>query len=262
METVKRIPKSAAILIKGNDNEFSYANALKKARETISLKDIGIENTKIRKAHTGGVIIEVFGKDNSNKADSLANRLGSILTDVTVRRPVKRGDIRITGLDDSATPEELKHMIAEKYNIKLETIRVSALRTMENGMHMAWMSLPLAIAVELDRERKIRIGWTVARVKILNPRPRQCFRCWSFTHATTECKNKVDRTKCCFKCGRDNHFSINCTSNLCCVICKEAGLEHAHRMAGLLCGSVPRSERFKQTTVTNTYNNDATLFTN
>lgn len=112
---------------------------------------------------------------------------------------------------------------------------MSNLRVMNNGMHMAWVSLPLAAAVELDRERKIPIGWTMAQVQILRPRPRQCYRCWSFLHATVDCKSKTDRSKNCFKCGKNDHFSVNCTSNLCCVVCKEAGLEHAHRMAGSLC---------------------------
>lgn len=112
----RRVPKTAAILIKGNDGEFSYASALKKARESISLKDIGIQNTKIRKAHTGGIIIEIAGKDGGSKADTLAERLGNLLTNATVRRPMKRGDVRITGLDDSATPEELRHVIADRFN--------------------------------------------------------------------------------------------------------------------------------------------------
>lgn len=49
-KAIRRPPKSAAVMITGHKENFSYAEALKKARESISLERLNIEKTKIRKA--------------------------------------------------------------------------------------------------------------------------------------------------------------------------------------------------------------------
>jgi len=66
------------VAIKGEEG-FSYADALKKARTEISLKEIGINTTKIRRATNGGIIIEIPGAENKEKANVLVQKL----TDIT-----------------------------------------------------------------------------------------------------------------------------------------------------------------------------------
>lgn len=66
---LRKLPKSAAIMIVGNKDDFSYAEALKGARSEISLEDLRIERIKIRKAANGGMLIEVLGPEGSQKAD-------------------------------------------------------------------------------------------------------------------------------------------------------------------------------------------------
>ncbi|CAL1671612.1 unnamed protein product [Lasius platythorax] len=61
----RKPPKTSAVMITGNKEEFSYAEALKKARESISLKDLEIDRTKVRRAANGGMIIEVIGPDSA-----------------------------------------------------------------------------------------------------------------------------------------------------------------------------------------------------
>lgn len=65
----RRPPKSAAVMIVGEGEEFSYAEALKKTRSKISLDELRIESTKIRKAANGGMLIKVLGPDGSSKAN-------------------------------------------------------------------------------------------------------------------------------------------------------------------------------------------------
>lgn len=54
---LKKIPKSSAIMIKGKDDDFSYADALTRLRN-IPLNQIGITTTKIKKTANGAVLIE------------------------------------------------------------------------------------------------------------------------------------------------------------------------------------------------------------
>lgn len=67
----RRAPRSAAITIKGLEEDFSYVEALKTAKERISLDEIGIGSTRLRKAINGGVVIEIIGPNNEEKADIL-----------------------------------------------------------------------------------------------------------------------------------------------------------------------------------------------
>lgn len=72
---VRRIPRSSVINLKRSSEKVSYADMLRKARENISLAEMGIEKTRIRYATTGNVLIEVYGENNNLKADKLAKKL-------------------------------------------------------------------------------------------------------------------------------------------------------------------------------------------
>lgn len=47
-----------AVALKGRKEDVSYAQILKKAKEEISLNELGIENSRIRKEINGDIIIE------------------------------------------------------------------------------------------------------------------------------------------------------------------------------------------------------------
>lgn len=70
----QKIPKTAAMAIKGSSKDFSYADALKKARMEISLEDLEISMPKIRKGMNNATIIEIIGVDHDKKVDELANK--------------------------------------------------------------------------------------------------------------------------------------------------------------------------------------------
>lgn len=95
----RKLPKTAAISIKGGSKDFSYAEALQKARTKISLEELGISTPRIRKGINESVIIEVSGPNNSDKANKLAGKLRDVLKDEAyVSRPTVKGELRIIGL--------------------------------------------------------------------------------------------------------------------------------------------------------------------
>ncbi|EGI67664.1 hypothetical protein G5I_03709 [Acromyrmex echinatior] len=74
-------------------------NVVKLARGKISLKELNIVNTRIRKAQTGGLLIEIPGDDETGaKAETLLDRLKAVLAEsdykdkVNVMRPVRRAE--------------------------------------------------------------------------------------------------------------------------------------------------------------------------
>lgn len=202
---------------------------------------MGIETSKIRKAASGGVIIEIPGAEGTMKADILANKLQEVFhgrkkgEEVIVTRPTVKGEIRIIGLDDSVDNVEIQKVVAEKGNCKIEDVRVSQIRTMSNGMGLAWVRCPLATAIRIGNLKKLKIGWTIAKIELLGSRPVQCFRCWEYGHIMAACSSAEDRSSRCYRCGEVNHKAAQCNNNPRCLICAEQGKESLHRLGSKQC---------------------------
>ncbi|XP_073960590.1 uncharacterized protein [Choristoneura fumiferana] len=123
------VPKSAAVMITMKpDTDMTYLAAMQKMTSSLKLADIGIESVKVRKSATGARLIEVPGASSARAADDLAERITKVIGDVaTVQRPVKTADLRITGFDESVTPEDIKTAIVLKGGCSTENVKV------ENG---------------------------------------------------------------------------------------------------------------------------------
>ncbi|EFN74355.1 Gag-Pol polyprotein, partial [Camponotus floridanus] len=100
-------------------------------------------------------------------------------------------------------------------------VQTGDIRAMKNGLGMIWVKCPLNTAVLLSKMEKVRIGWSVIRIEMLQAREKQCFRCWKFGHLKYTCKFEVDRTGHCYRCGSSKHKIKDCSNEAQCVICKE-----------------------------------------
>lgn len=229
----RRVSKTAAVTIKPSSKGLSYADMLKNARESVSLREIGIEDSKIRKARNGAIVIELPGDGAADLADKLAGKLKALYGDsATVARPSIKGELRLIGLDDSVTTMEITTVIAGIGGCNLDEVHTSEIKTMRNGMGIAWSRCPLNASIKVAANEKIRIGWTNIRVELLKARPLQCYRCWETGHVKENCKSTIDRSMKCFRCGSAN----NCDSTYPkCAVCSTKGLNDRHRMGGNTC---------------------------
>lgn len=203
---LKRVPKTAAITITAKEG-VSYADILRHAREKITLTEIGIDMTKIRRGINDGLIIEIAGEENVKKAATLATKLIEILPDkdkVGISQPTAMADIKISGLDDSVTSEEIETMIADNGDCCHDDIKVGRIRWLPNGLGAIWVRCPTRVANKIAATGKIKVGWTVAKIEILPPRPLQCYRCWNFGHVRYSCSSRIDRSNHCYRCGTAN----------------------------------------------------------
>lgn len=97
------------------------------AREKVQLQELGISDTRIRKDAGGGIIVEIPGREGHEKADTLANTLTTALRGVAViSRPVRKGELRITGLDASVTPDDVIRAIIDGEFGSCRPVNVSA----------------------------------------------------------------------------------------------------------------------------------------
>jgi len=168
---LRRPPRAAAVAIRTTDDTISYADVLKKARQEVSLGELGIKVTKIRRGLNGSIMIEIPGRDNS-KAKMLADKLKEKLDEkeIIISRPTTMAEMMITGLHESVTKEEVADIITEYGECLAEEVKVGIIKRMYNGLGMIWARCPLRAANVMAKEEKIRIGWTIAKVELLPKR--------------------------------------------------------------------------------------------
>ena len=111
-----RAPRTAAVLVKCAESavksKSSYVDVMRLAREKISLEELNIANTRIRRVQAGGLLIEISGDDETG-AKALVGRRRDVFAvsdfkdDVNVVRSIRWAEIRLIDIDQSATAEEV-----------------------------------------------------------------------------------------------------------------------------------------------------------
>ncbi|XP_033365025.1 caldesmon-like [Bombus vosnesenskii] len=234
-----RRPRTSAVTItikKGIAK--SYAEVLATARDNIHLTEVGIESIKMRKAITGGVILEVPKDQKREKASALATQLTKVLDPnlIRVAAPYRTAEAKVVKIDISATIDEIRETLAQKGGCKVEDIQLGKLRISKDGLGSVWTRCPTDAMRKLVQAGKITIGWSVAKIETFERRPLQCFRCLEIGHVKKTCTSKENREHLCYRCGISGHLAKECTAiNPKCPLCKALGAPTDHRMGGPSC---------------------------
>ncbi|EZA57983.1 hypothetical protein X777_02030 [Ooceraea biroi] len=178
-----KLPRTAAVRLTAlSGKQEDLAEAITLAKQQILLEALGITEDKSKRAVTGGLIMQIPGQDAAAKADAFASKLEELLKEkgVRVARPSKRTEIRISGLDDSITPEEVADAVAKAGGCPLGDIKTGAIRSSPFGLGALWVQCPLAAARKVVAEGKLRVGWVAARVEALPPAPCSATAAWKW----------------------------------------------------------------------------------
>lgn len=164
---------------------------------------------KVKLLKSGQVLVEV---KNDAQGKKLSN-LKTIGTDVkvTVKQHAhlntSKGVITSRDLQSSELVEILDELKTQG------VIEVRNIMTKRNGILSKSNSFILTFQ-GINLPETVKLCFEVFKVRPYVPKPRRCFKCFSFKHLSNVC-NKRDR---CFRCGLDKHDG-NCLAPVKCVNC-------------------------------------------
>ncbi|KAL0830304.1 hypothetical protein ABMA28_002504 [Loxostege sticticalis] len=176
-----RPPRSSAIVLTllpgAQEKGVTYETAIRDAKSRINLEELGISGLRFSKAKTGGKILEIPGTASGDKADAFAAKLREVLPEEIVRvtRPIKTVDIRLSGLDDSVTKEEVAAAVSKSGGCALDSVKVGAIRQSWSGSGTVVVKVPVTAAQKLLKGRLL-VGWVSCRVQVLEAKPLRCYR--------------------------------------------------------------------------------------
>lgn len=236
-------PRTTAVVItlqpEALERGVTYAQAITRAKREVQITDLGIAGVRIRQTTTGARILQIPGASSGEKADRLAQKIQAALgEDAKVARPTRRVELRISGLDDSVTTEEVCAAVAAKAVCPTDQIKVGAISYGRDGSGAVIVRCPVTSAKLLVGQRLL-VGWSSAHVKVLEPLPMRCFRCMGCGHVGTQCPGGTDRSRLCFRCGKPGHVSAGCTAEARCAVCAVSGRPATHVMGGRSCRPPP-----------------------
>ncbi|XP_026318727.1 uncharacterized protein LOC113229378 [Hyposmocoma kahamanoa] len=234
-------PKSSAVVITLRpeavvEKGASYRGVLEAATAAVNLGDLGIPHVRVRNTQTGARILEVPGATSTEKANKLAAKLEEAIGGlVIVTRPTKTADLRVTGLDESVTPEKIRAVVAAKGQCPPSQVSVGAIRLASNGRGSALVRCPITAAKLVAAAGRLLVGWSSAGVHVMEPFPMRCFKCMGIGHTRALCPSSVDRSGLCFRCGQAGHSASGCTATPRCSVCTAVRRPADHVMGGRSC---------------------------
>jgi hypothetical protein len=156
-----RLPRTSAVTItvKEGANQ-TYEEVLAAARGSIPLDGVGVKSLNIRKAMTGGFVLELPRDRNGEKATALATQLTRILDPNKVRMatPFRTAEMMVIGIDVSVTKEEISNTLATEGGCKVEDVQLGDVHSARKGLGSAWMRGPAGAVRRLTQAGKVRIG--------------------------------------------------------------------------------------------------------
>ncbi|KAL0829497.1 hypothetical protein ABMA28_004257 [Loxostege sticticalis] len=246
-----RPPRSSAIVLTllpgAQEKGVTYETAIRDAKSRINLEELGISGLRFSKAKTGGKILEIPGATSGDKADAFASKLREVLPAEIVRvtRPTKTVDIRLSGLDDSVTKEEVAAAVSKSGGCTVDHVKVGIIRQSFSGNGTVVVKVPVTAAQKLSKGRLL-VGWVSCRVQVLETKPLRCYRCMEGGHVREQCPCETDRSELCYRCGRPGHQARECDAAVPhCPVCADLGKPADHKVGSKSCAPPKRGKASK-----------------
>jgi len=196
----KRAPKKEAIVISNPADSESYSSVMKRVLTGVNLQELDLQATA-RRTKSGAIILEV---DGTEKADRLAGKLRQVLgTNASIGRPTRKSPILIVGIPDWIDVGDVRQALIS-ISEDMADVQVT-IHTNNGGGRVARADIPIGVAIKLAEQKYLTLGWGRCRIKLLEKKNLNCYRCQGRNHVAARC-NAAEASRRCYKCGRQGHI--------------------------------------------------------
>lgn len=232
----QRRPNNEAVIVTPAEGT-TFVDVLKKAKEGISLKELGVDVKTVRQSRAGDLLIEV---PRGNGSGVLATKLKEVLGPVAeVRQLLPTMTLVIMDLDETVEEAQLAEELAssatellssgEESAVKAPSFTVKRISSIGRGLRRGVVQVPIDLGAVLLKAGRVRVGWVRCRVREMSPVVR-CYRCHGIGHKSFTCKHPADLKGFCMRCGSEGHLASDCKASAICTACKflveEADVSH------------------------------------
>ncbi|CAH0407318.1 unnamed protein product [Chilo suppressalis] len=151
-------------------------------------------------------------------------------------RSTQRSAGRVSGLDDSVTRAKLLEAMAGK-GCTANKVTVGEIRPGPGGARFVVVRCQVGPAKKVVLEGTLKVGWSLARVRVLDARPMHCYRCMRKGHTAQRCPSGMARSQLCYRCGIAGHKAAECRAVPHCAVCEGTGRSSGHVMRSRRCDS-------------------------
>lgn len=150
--------------------------------------------------------IEVDGKDD---ADRLTEEIREVVgAAAAVRRPTRSTPILILDVPNWIEEAEvISHLVNFDSSFGDCQIRISD----NQGSRTVFCRIPMKIASKVTDAGRIRIGWAMCRVKLLERKDKVSYKCQGTGHVAAACNSEA-KPKACFTCKSLEHLARKCVA--------------------------------------------------
>jgi len=225
-----------AVIVKVPESS-TYANVLREVKRSLGSAGLTCEIDTARKTHNCSLLLRMRKQTTKTVQVSEITRQ-SAGTEAHIKTNAIAVEIR--ELDEDITKEDLASYLSVNLSTTVQIDKILTLKPGLNGKLMAVVLHPASEASRLVNGPRIKIGWSVCRVKARVPVIR-CFKCLDFGHRKTTCTGP-DRSDRCTNCWEAGHQSKNCEAEAHCGLCEEEDNKEAgkHFSGGGRCQAFKR----------------------
>lgn len=207
----KRVPKSAAVVIKSPDGEGkTLTSVVRQITTEVDLTALGVTVKDTRRTKFGAILLEV---DSVDEAEKLADTLRSVVgKSACIEIPIRRTPVMIIDVPEWVEVTDIvKELEAVGVGPDVLAMEGITVRASSNGRagQVVRFSLPIAVAINLAEKRRITIGWTRCRIRLLEKRTSFCFRCQERGHIAVVCQGP-EKDRRCYRCHKPGHLMQDC----------------------------------------------------